>query len=325
MVSTINGDASVPFYKEVGNRKISTQDIPVVAFPSARKNCQVSTPSEYFLSSELNITGEQGWQAELRLRFKQRNGQTYIAERSHRGPLLVQRPFYPEPSGCHVYLVHPPGGVVGGDRLHLHVDVEQDAQVLLTTPAAAKFYRSGGLEAQQSQVITVRHGIAEWLPQETIFYRAALAFSRTHVQLDGHSRFIGWEIPCLGLPARGESFDAGKLRLHFELWRDEQPLLIDRMNVAGNGPACTAAWGLAGHHAIGTLLAYPADHEMVESVRGVLSDQAEFAATLVDQVLVCRCVSNQAEHVRRVFINMWQLLRPQVLHRPAVLPRVWAT
>jgi urea transport system substrate-binding protein len=32
VVSTINGDANVPFYKELGNEKISAEDIPVVAF-----------------------------------------------------------------------------------------------------------------------------------------------------------------------------------------------------------------------------------------------------------------------------------------------------
>src|SRR5215204_4444805 len=32
VVSTINGDANVPFYKELGNQKISAKDIPVVAF-----------------------------------------------------------------------------------------------------------------------------------------------------------------------------------------------------------------------------------------------------------------------------------------------------
>src|SRR5688500_10301605 len=32
VVSTINGDANVPFYKELGNQKVSAEDIPVVAF-----------------------------------------------------------------------------------------------------------------------------------------------------------------------------------------------------------------------------------------------------------------------------------------------------
>ena len=32
VVSTINGDANVPFYKELGNQGVSAEDIPVVAF-----------------------------------------------------------------------------------------------------------------------------------------------------------------------------------------------------------------------------------------------------------------------------------------------------
>ena len=32
VVSTINGDANVPFYRELGNQKISAEDIPVIAF-----------------------------------------------------------------------------------------------------------------------------------------------------------------------------------------------------------------------------------------------------------------------------------------------------
>jgi urea transport system substrate-binding protein len=32
VISTVNGDANVPFYKELGNQGISAEDIPVVAF-----------------------------------------------------------------------------------------------------------------------------------------------------------------------------------------------------------------------------------------------------------------------------------------------------
>ena len=47
VVSTINGDANVPFYKELGNQKISAQDIPVIAFSVAKKSCPVLTPSRF--------------------------------------------------------------------------------------------------------------------------------------------------------------------------------------------------------------------------------------------------------------------------------------
>src|SRR5687768_5578343 len=85
------------------------------------------------------------WQARLELAFEKRTDKTVVAHRRHSGPLTIQKPFYPEPAGvCHVYLLHPPGGVAGGDRLELDVAVAAGAHVLITTPAAGKFYRCDG-------------------------------------------------------------------------------------------------------------------------------------------------------------------------------------
>jgi urease accessory protein len=270
-------------------------------------------------------TAAQGWRAHLKLRFTERGGQTYLSERQHHGPLVVQRAFHPEGGPCHTYLVHPPGGVVGGDHLGLEVNVERRAHSLITTPAATKFYRSDGRFATQSQHLMLNASTLEWLPQETIFYRGARARSETRVQLDAQSRFIGWEIPCPGLPARQEAFDAGELRLNLELWRDELPLFVDRMRLDGTGPERAARWGLAGFDAVGTLLAYPATASMREAARSVSAHDVESAVTLVDEVLVCRALGAQAEPVRRLFIAIWQALRPELIGKPAVLPRIWAT
>lgn len=268
---------------------------------------------------------ETGWRAQLKLQFAQRDGTTYLPVRQHQGPLLVQRVFHPEGAPCHAYLVHPPGGVVGGDELLLDVDVEEGAHALITTPAATKFYRSDGRLARQVQQLTLRRSILEWLPQETIFYRGANVASETRVQLDRESKFLGWEIPCLGLPARQEAFETGRLRLNLELWCDDTPLLIDRMRLDGEGDARTARWGLNGFEAVGTLVAFPADRAALELARSVNAEAVESAVTLVDGVLVCRAVAAQAEPIKTLFIALWQQLRPQLLGRPAVLPRIWAT
>ena len=113
-----------------------------------------------------------GWRAELYLKFVQENNKTVLKQRSHQGPLQVQKAFYPEINGaCHVYILHPPGGVVGGDSFDVKIEVEPNAKVLITTPAAGKFYRSAGDEAFQHQTITVAdHGVLEWLPSENIFF-----------------------------------------------------------------------------------------------------------------------------------------------------------
>jgi urease accessory protein len=298
-----------------------------------------------------------GWQAELRLRFNgdiprflengdapQAKGRTRLVERHHKGPLLVQRPFYPEGDPCHVYLVHPPGGVVGGDELRIDVQVDAGAHALITTPAATKFYRCDGRVSSQTQELRAAGATLEWLPQENIFYPGADARTATRAHVDADSRFIGWEINCLGLPARGEPFDAGTLRLDLELWKAAPeadaaelrrvpvslktrnvPIFLDRMRLRGESAARGARWGLAGQEAVGTLLATPATREDIECLRELVADKPYAAVSLVDGVLVLRALAPQAESVRNLFISAWQRLRPRIIGRPAVLPRIWNT
>ena len=47
----------------------------------------------------MNVHVGVGWEATLDLGFAQENGATRLARRSHRGPLVVQRPFLPEGPG----------------------------------------------------------------------------------------------------------------------------------------------------------------------------------------------------------------------------------
>ena len=299
-----------------------------------------------------------GWQARLRLRFngdiprflgngdRPAIGRTRLVEREHCGPLVVQRPFHPEGDPCHVYLVHPPGGVVGGDELRVDVQVDEGAHALITTPAATKFYRCDARVSSQVQELRTPGATLEWLPQENIFYRGADVRTATRVFTDEQSRFIGWEIACLGLPARGEAFDAGALALDLELWRAggrsvpvsqetrnvpiSAPIFIDRLRLAGESRARGARWGLAGQEAIGTLLATPAKRESVQAIRGLLADRGQAdhplaAVSLVDGVLVLRALAPQADDVRKLFIAAWRILRPAVVGRDAVPPRIWAT
>lgn len=272
----------------------------------------------------MSAVGEQsptsGWRARLELTFARAAGRTRIVARQHHGPLLVQRPFYPEGDVCHAYIVHPPGGVVGGDDLQLHVETRNDAHALLTTPAAAKFYRSDGRTARQEQILRADGTTLEWLPQESIFYPDARVRSVTRIELAARARFIGWEIACLGLPARKQPFDHGELRLHLELWEAGAPLLIDRLRISGD-----TRWGLGGHESIGTLLAYPATRGMVDAIRTLQPPHVELGITLVDKVLVCRALAAQAEPIKRAFIEAWKTLRPLLLDRPAAPPRIWAT
>src|SRR4026209_2310494 len=97
------------------------------------------------------------WQASLSLGFGCRDGKPVLAKKSHDGPLVVQKPLYPEGGAiCHAIVVHPPGGIAGGDELALSAAVGERAATLLTTPGAAKWYRSAGPWAKQSVAFDVK-------------------------------------------------------------------------------------------------------------------------------------------------------------------------
>ena len=175
------------------------------------------------------------WRAQLDLGFSRRADTTLLSTRYHRGPLMVQRPFYPEgPEVCHVYVLHPPGGVVGGDRLEINVSCQADAQALVTTPAAGKFYRSMGAPAVLEQRLTVsENALLEWLPQENILFSGSIGKMNTTVELEGNAMFIGWEIVCLGRPASGETFENGIFSQSLKVVKNQNLLLADRFCLRG--------------------------------------------------------------------------------------------
>src|SRR5258706_70220 len=132
------------------------------------------------------------WKGELRLEFERREGRTVLAKRRHDGPLVVQKPLYPEGGAvCHAILVHPPAGIAGGDELEFSARAAEGAHALLTTPGAGKWYRSGGAWARQRLEFDAREGACiEWLPQETIVYDGALADIRTAVRVACGGRLL---------------------------------------------------------------------------------------------------------------------------------------
>ena len=176
----------------------------------------------------------QGWFAGLELEFEPRHGRTVLAKNRHTGPLRLQRLLYPESRVCHAYILHPPGGVVGGDQLRTQAAVKTGASALVTTPGATKFYRSDGRKArQENQLHVEKNGRIEWLPQETIIYPEANAEIVTRIDLEEGAGFVGWDILCIGLPACNQNFNSGFLKSSIELSREGDPLLADRLRVTG--------------------------------------------------------------------------------------------
>ncbi len=268
----------------------------------------------------------EGWQARLRLGFRAAAERTVLAERERHGPLAVQRPFYPEGAICHVYLLHPPGGVVGGDTLAVDVALAADAQALVTTPGATKFYRSGGAVASQVQRISVGPGATlEWLPQENIFFPGAEVRLETRVDLQGDARLALWETQCLGRPVIEEAFDSGHVDSRLTISRDQRPLLLDRLRVDSENRVRLSL--LAGRAVSATLVISSAGGDELAACRELLSAGGTYdaGATLLEDLLVVRYLGDSTERARHLFTAIWQRLRPHTIGHPPNMPRIWAT
>ncbi len=273
-----------------------------------------------------------GWHAALALEYRRRGARTLLAARRHHGPLVVQRPLYPEGEAvCHTILVHPPAGIVGGDHLNFSATLGEGAHVLLTTPGAGKWYRSAGGDTPPGrfdQRIELAAGaLCEWLPQESIVYDGALGEQTLTVDLTGDACFIGSEMLCLGRTGSGERFTRGALALSTRISRDGRPLWLEAGRIDGGGALLDSPAGLAGQPVVGTLLAASpqVDEALRDACREIPPAAGEGGVTLLPGLLVARWLGPQAEAGQHWLRALWQVLRPALAGRAAEKPRIWST
>jgi urease accessory protein len=239
-------------------------------------------------------TTPEAWHASLRLRFADDAGTTRLTERSHRGPLRVQKALYPEgPRTCHVIVVHPPGGIVGGDRLELDLQLDAGTHVLATSPGATKWYRANGRVASQAVRLQAGAGAGlEWLPQETIFYDGADVALEHEVDLAVDARYIGAEVLCFGRTASGERFATGRIRQRTRIRVDGRTVWWEQGALLA--ASCGSPLALAGHTVCATLLAV--GPPLPPTVLAVLREQdPQLALSQVKSVLVARWLAHLAD------------------------------
>lgn len=285
---------------------------------------------------------ERRWEASLSLAFAARPAgvaeatRTRLIRARHHGPLRVQRPFYPEPrqvdlaDPCHVYLLHPPGGLVSGDALNIDVKVEMAAHAVLTTPAATKLYRADSHAVAWSQTnrLDVEDGgILEWLPQETIAFDGSRGEQRTEIALHGNARCLGWEIMALGRPASRLPFESGRIEQRFQLTRDGRPLWLERQPLDPRHPRFLGRWGQGGATVQATLWAAGLQEPKaaVDAVRAELPASSNWAVTQRHGVLLLRYLGSSRNEAWDLSRAAWACLRPLLVGREVVTPRIWYT
>lgn len=275
------------------------------------------------------------WPARLVLTAARDGGGATRVHARHDGPLRLLKTLHPEGAGiAHAVLVHPPGGLVGGDRLDIQLDLQAGAHLLVTTPAATRFYRSNAGEATQLVHANVGEGARlEWLPQETLAYPACIARNEVRLNLAPGASLFATEVLGLGLPAASQPFDTGRLLQHLEIsgqcqWLDRG--WLDAADKALLDGPC----GLAGHRVLGTL-AYAqagalADVEgLLTASRALLDGVPRSGITHLagprGAVLLTRVIGDEVEAVTLALRRVRALWRERLWSLRTAEPRIWAT
>ncbi|MEB0046490.1 MULTISPECIES: urease accessory protein UreD [unclassified Pseudomonas] len=266
------------------------------------------------------------WHAELELGYARFGDSTRPIQRRHKGPLRVQKHLYAEGSEvCQHIIIHPPGGIAGGDRLDITASVGADAWAQITSPGAAKWYRAASPAYQHLDLKVAAGATLEWLPQETIIFSAAQAEISTTIDLEGDARVFYWDVVALGRPASGERFERGHFQAQLDIRRDGQLLWHERQRIVGGDGLLDSPIGLDGQPVFATLLVTGeiAD-DLLEQCRS-LPHHVRGDLTQLPGLLVARCLASEALLARGWLIDLWRLLRPALLGKDAVPPRIWST
>ncbi len=272
------------------------------------------------------------WLAELSLSFKLRGTKTTLSRIKHLGPLRVQRPFYPEDDCCHVYLLHPPGGIAAGDKLSIEFNAEHSTRVLLTTPSAGKVYGSDEQSSPQRQVVRgslAKGSCLEWFPQETIIFSGAEINLETHFDLGEDAKLCGWDILCLGRRASGERFENGNCTQLITVTKNSQTLMRERMQLRGGEQSLQSPWGLGGNVVVGTFYAtISASRQQIDDWRQALAEleqSGEWGISQKPNLFLARYLGQSAAQAKSGFELLWKCLRPDLNGRVACRPRIWNT
>jgi urease accessory protein len=273
------------------------------------------------------------WHARLELDYTLEEHRS-VARFRHEGPLRILQSLYPEGGTvCHNVLVHPPGGLVGGDTLDIRVRASAGSHGLVTTPGASRFYRSEGeLALQRTELLLEPGARLEWLPLEAICFSGCRAENRLVVRPAEGAELIGWDLAALGLPNAGKPFERGTLQQHIEMpgaWLER-----GRIDAADHrlldGPL-----GLAGHRCLasiffvaGSPIARARREAALERARSLieahpLRDSAG-ATSPTGEVIVLRVLAPVVEPAMQLLRQVWRAWRAELWQMQGAAPRIWA-
>ncbi len=267
------------------------------------------------------------WQASISLLFKvNTDGKTIMYRNLHQGPLMVQKPFYPE-KACHIYLLHPPGGIAGCDSLQVSAVAQEDSKVLITTPGATKFYKTDGSKSSFTQIFEVEDNASlEFLPAQNIYFKGTHTTVKTIFKLKGNAKFAFRDVSKCGMEDSINPFEDSSFFNTICIEHDGVEKFIEVSSIEGDEDI-KAISSNHGHVYIGTYLSNKVSQSTLEKIRELLTEDTTFKASagIIDDYLCVRFLSHNNESIEKAIVSIWILTRHEVIGLLPCVPRIWST
>ena len=267
---------------------------------------------------------------EARIAFRRdATGKTVLADLYQRAPCRVLFPTTEIDEPIQSVLLTTSGGLTGGDRTRVAIEVRANAQATLTTQAAEKIYRA--LPDTGDALVRVDMQVsdgawAEWLAQETIVFEGSRLRRLFAADVAATGRLLAVESIVFGRTAMGENFDTGLLHDAWRISRGGRLVWADALHLEGDvRRQRSAPWGFGANVACSTVLYVGPDapQQLVEARELLGQSDLPCGATSLDGIMLVRIMAADAAELRAAVMRLIAGIRHTAASLPARLPRVW--
>ncbi|KRE76981.1 hypothetical protein ASG79_16365 [Arthrobacter sp. Soil761] len=260
----------------------------------------------------------------LELGVTLRGRRSLASHQFHEGALRVLRPHYLDDSGQVCYVVVNPGGAyLGADLFLVDVEVQDGADLLLTTQSATKVYRTPGSFAEQRMTVRLGEGARlELMPDQLIAYRQASYRQRTSVTLRPSSSLVMAEVVTPGWSPDGAAFRYQEVRLRNDIHieaadGDPQLLALDNLLIRPPLHDVTGLGFMEGYSHLASLVVVDArvDQALADQLHGLTAGRESLTGISLTRTvagttgLVLRSLSHSTDELNLLLRSCTDLLR----------------
>ncbi len=257
------------------------------------------------------------------------DGRTVLGDLYQRAPCRALFPSVESAEPPQAVLLTTSGGLTGGDRTAVEIEVRRGAQATVTTQAAEKLYRALPQDPETMIQVGMKvdaGGWAEWLAQETIVFEGARLRREFRADVAPTARLLATETLVLGRTAMGERFETGSIHDSWQIRRGGRLVWADALHLEGDIAGVLAApFGFGTAVACANVVYVGKDAAAhLAGVRELLTKcSVPAAATTFDGLLLTRLLSQDAAALRVAVIAVVGGIRQLAAALPSRLPRVW--